>query len=334
MSAASKALTPNGTAGTARLAGVLLLGAVVIAPPLLWEGYALFKVSMTLSYAVILLGLNLLTGWTGQLSVGHGAFVAAGAYVAAITMSSLGLPFWAAIPLAAIACFVLGFLLGIPALRFEGHHLALLTFVLAICLPQILKAQGMAGITGGVSGIILTKPVPPAWFGLSEDVYLYCVSAVTFLLAFLVARDLGRGRIGRALLALREHPTAAAAMGIDVPFFKTMTFGISAAFAGAGGALGAVLVQYVSPDTYSLFLSISLLVGVVIGGLGLTSGALFGAVFIQYVPELAENVSSAIPWTVYGGLLIALVFLAPDGIAGTLARLGTVIRRRLGLVAG
>jgi branched-chain amino acid transport system permease protein len=309
--------------------GMFALFAGVIFPAFVMEGYQLFQVSMMLSYAVTLLGLNLLTGWTGQLSVGHGAFVALGAYVAAIAMKWFGVPYWAAIPLATVISFGIGYLFGIPALRFEGHHLALLTFVLAICLPQILKAPALAHITGGVGGITLLKPAPPAWFPFDEDHFLYLVSCVVFLIAFYFAWNVGRSRVGRALLAIREQPTAASAMGVNVPFFKTVIFGISAALAGAGGALGAVLVQYVSPESFSLFLSISLLVGVVVGGLGWTSGAIYGALFIQYVPSLAENVSKAVPWTVYGALLIALVFIAPDGIAGLIARASGAARTAL-----
>lgn len=301
--------------------GVVVLGAALAAPVLLMEGYQLFQASMMLSYAVTLLGLNLLTGWTGQISVGHGAFVALGAYVAAFVMTRFGIPYWLAIPLAACVSFGAGYLFGIPALRFEGHHLALLTFVLAICLPQILKAPALASLTGGVGGITLAKPAPPAWLPISDDLFLYGLSCVVFLVALFFAHNLGRSRIGRALLAIREQPTAASAMGINVPFFKTVTFGVSAGLAGAGGGLSAVLVQYVSPESFSIFLSVSLLVGVVVGGLGKTSGAIYGALFIQYVPTVAESVSKAVPWTVYGALLILLVFLAPNGIAGLVDRL-------------
>jgi branched-chain amino acid transport system permease protein len=314
------AITTAQTSPRSLGSGTLVLLAALAFPLVAMEGYQLFQVSMMLSYAVTLLGLNLLTGWTGQISVGHGAFVALGAYVAALLMKWFGLPYWLAIPAATIVSFAAGFLLGIPALRFEGHHLALLTFVLAICLPQVLKAPALSGVTGGVGGISFAKPMPPAWLPLDEDLYLYAVSCVVFLIAFYLAWNLGRSRIGRALLAIREQPTAASAMGVNVPFFKTMIFGISAAFAGAGGALSAVLVQYVSPESFSIFLSVSLLVGVVVGGLGWTSGAIYGAIFIQYVPTLAENVSKAIPWTVYGALLIAVVFIAPDGVAGLCAK--------------
>jgi branched-chain amino acid transport system permease protein len=299
---------------------ILLLAATCL--PFVLKGYQLFQVSLALSYAVTLLGLNLLTGWTGQISIGHGAFVAVGAYVAAFAVAKLGSPYVVAILLAIVICFAVGLAFGIPALRFEGHHLALMTFVLAIFLPQLLKAERFVPLTGGVNGITLKKPLPPEWLPVNSDLFLYMISCSILAVGFFLAWNLGRGRIGRALLAIREHPTAAAAMGVNVAFFKIMVFGISAAFAGAGGALGALLVQYVSPDSFTLFLSISLLVGIVVGGLGSVSGALFGGFFILFVPSIAENVSKAMPWTVYGAFLIALMFLAPDGIAGLVGRLG------------
>lgn len=293
-----------------------LVLACCLGAPLLFEGYQLFQVSLALSYAVALLGLNLLVGLNGQISLGHGAFFALGAYGAAIAIERLGLPYLATLPLAGAGCLALGFLFGLPALRFHGHYLALCTFALAVAVPQMLKAKQLEAWTGGVSGIVLSPPAVPEIPGLDTDRWLYVISAAVFLIALYAAWNLSQGRIGRALLAIKEQPTAAAAMGIDTALYKATTFGISAAFAGVAGALNAILVQFVSPDAFTIILSISLLTGIAIGGLGLVSGAIYGALFIQYVPNLAEQVSKAAPWAIYGLALIAVTLAMPRGIAG------------------
>lgn len=313
------------------LGSLALVLACCLAAPLLFEGYQLFQVSLALCYAVALLGLNLLVGLNGQISLGHGAFFAIGAYGAAVAIDRLGVPYWLTLPLSGALCLVLGFLFGLPALRFQGHYLALCTFALAVAVPQMLKAKQLEDWTGGVSGIVLSPPAVPQLPGLDTDRWLYAISAVVFLIALFAAWNLSQGRVGRALLAIKEQPTAAAAMGIDIALYKATTFGISAAFAGVAGALNAILVQFVSPDAFTIILSISLLTGVAIGGLGLVSGAIYGALFIQYVPNLAEQVSKAAPWAIYGLALIAVTLAMPRGVAGLVetacARLRTLSKR-------
>ncbi|NLD70643.1 MAG: branched-chain amino acid ABC transporter permease, partial [Limnobacter sp.] len=179
---------------------------------------------------------------------------------------------------------------------------------------------------GGVQGIVLMKPDPPfefALFGqpLSPDRWLYLFSLAIAVLMFVIARNLLRGRVGRALIAIRDHPIAAAAMGIDLPKFKTLAFGVSAAFTGVAGALGAVVVSFVAPDSFTVFLSIFLLVGVVVGGLASISGAIFGAIFIQFVPNVADEISKSAPWAIYGVFLIAFMLLMPSGVSGMLQKL-------------
>ncbi|MFT3818856.1 MAG: branched-chain amino acid ABC transporter permease [Rubrivivax sp.] len=289
--------------------------------PFLVKNYRVFQLNLVLVYAIAVLGLNLLTGYNGQISLGHGAFYAIGGYAAAILMERAGLPFWATLPAAALLCFALGFLMGFPALRLGGHYLALATLALALAVPQLLKHKAIEAWTGGVQGIVLTKPEPPfglRLFGqsLSADRWLYFFTLAVAALMFLLAWNLLRGRIGRALIAIRDHPIAAAAMGINLPLFKSLTFGFSAAFTGVAGALGAVVVAFVSPDSYGSFLSITLLVGVVIGGLASIPGAIFGAVFIQYVPNLADEISKSAPWAIYGAFLIVFMYLMPGGVMG------------------
>jgi len=307
-------------------AALLLVALLVL--PFLVKNYRVFQFNLVLVYAVAILGLNILTGYNGQISLGHGAFYAVGAYVAAVMMDKFGVPYWLTLPAAGLLCFVFGFLLGFPALRLGGHYLALATFGLALAMPQLLKYKKLEGMTGGVQGIVLTKPDAPftfALFGqpLSPDRWLYFFTLMVAALMFLVAWNLLRGRVGRALIAIRDHPIAATAMGINLPMFKSLAFGVSAAFTGVAGALGAIAVAFVSPDSFTVTLSIFLLVGVVVGGLASIPGAIFGAIFIQYVPNIADQISKSAPTAIYGVLLISLMYLMPTGVMGMVQKLWT-----------
>ncbi len=299
----------------------ILIAVVVVAAcalPFVVSSYRVFQFNLVLVYSIVLIGLNLLTGFNGQISLGHGAFYAIGAYVAAILMHHAGVPYWATVPAAGLTCFVAGCLFGLPALRLHGHYLALATFALGVAMPQILKYQGLEHWTGGVQGIVISKPKPPLGLPLTQDQWLYLFTLAIALLMFWIAWNLLRGRIGRAMVAIRDHPIAAEAMGINVAAVKTLTFGVSALYAGVGGALGAVVVQFVAPDSFVALLSISFLIGIVIGGLASISGAIYGALFIQFVPNIADQISRAAPWAVYGLFLLAFVFLMPTGVAGFL----------------
>jgi branched-chain amino acid transport system permease protein len=303
---------------------VAVLAAVLL--PFVLEDFRVFQLNLVLIYAIAILGLNILTGYGGQISLGHGAFFAVGAYTSAILISQVGMSTYLTIPIAAVVCLVLGVLMGFPALRLAGHYLALATFALAIATPQLLKYKGIEKWTGGVQGIMLDKPTPPFGFKLfgnelSEDRWLYLVILAIALGLFWLAHNLLFGRVGRAIVAIRDQPTAAAALGINLTFVKTATFGLSAAYTGIAGALSALAVAYIAPDSFPAFLSISLLVGVVVGGLGSISGAIFGALFIQFVPNVADEISKSAPWAVYGGMLLALAYVAPDGVMGILNKI-------------
>ena len=198
--------------------------------------YYMFMGQSMLIYGTAVLGLNLLIGFNGQISLGHSAFFAVGAYTTAILMNFAGLPYWATIPIAAVVCFGAGFLFGLPALKLEGHYLALATFTLAIAVPQLLKYKAIAGWTGGVGGLLLEKPDPPFNLPLSPDQYLYYLCLFVSMLMFWLVYNLLRGRSGRAMMAIRDHPMAAGTMGIDTALYKTVTFGISAAITGVAGS--------------------------------------------------------------------------------------------------
>lgn len=294
--------------------------------PFLLEDFRVFQLNLVLIYAIAILGLNILTGYGGQISLGHGAFYAVGAYTSAVLISQLGMSSYLTIPIAGVVCLVMGVLMGFPALRLAGHYLALATFALAIATPQLLKYKAIEHWTGGVQGIVLEKPVPPfqlVIFGndLSEDRWLYFVILAIAAVLFWMAHNLLSGRVGRAIMAIRDQPTAAAALGINLTFVKTATFGLSAAYTGIAGALSAMAVAYIAPDSFPAFLSISLLVGVVVGGLGSISGAIFGALFIQFVPNVADEISKSAPWAVYGAMLLALAYAAPNGVMGILKKI-------------
>ena len=301
-----------------RIGAPLLVLVLASFLPVLVTGYVLFQFTLVVIYAIALLGLNILTGYNGQISLGHGAFYAIGAYTVAILLDKTSVPYWLAVPIAGAVCLLAGFLFGIPALRLQGLYLALATFALAVATPQLLKFHGVEAWTGGVQGITVSRAQPPSNLPLDPDQWLYILSLGIAVLMFAIGWNFLRGRPGRTIMAIRDHPIAAASLGIHVARYKAITFGISAMYTGVAGALGALAAQFVSPDSFSFFLSISLLVGVVVGGLASLSGAIFGAIFIVYVPNLADEISKAAPWAIYGAVLIGCMYAMPRGIAGLL----------------
>jgi len=308
-----------------RLGGVLLVLAIAIALPFFTSDYRLFQATMALIMAIAVLGLNMLVGYNGQLSLGHGAIYALGAYTTAILIDQASFPWWATLPVAGLVCFVFGFLFGWPALRLKGHYLALATFALALATPQLLKYKLLEPWTGGVQGIVLTKPEAPAGWPISSDQWLYGITLAITALMFLLAWNVLRGRLGRATIAIREQPIAASAMGINVAYVKAMTFGISALYTGVAGALGAVAAAFVAPDSFGMFVSVFFLVGAVVGGLGTISGAIVGGIFIQFVPNVADQISKSAPSAIYALFLILSMYVMPLGFVGLLTKL---LRRR------
>ncbi len=311
-----------------RLVVPLVAFAVACVLPFVLGNYHVFQLTLVLVYAIALLGLNMLTGFNGQISLGHGAFYAIGAYTAAILMDKAGMPYWATIPIAGAVCGVAGFLFGLPALRLEGLYLAVATLALGVALPQILKHKSIEEWTGGVQGIVILKPDPPAWIALDQDQWLYFFTLAWVVVLFVVAWNLLRGRIGRAMIAIRDQPIAAQAMGVNTALVKSTTFGVSALYTGVAGALGAIAIQFVAPDSFTFFLSITFVVGVVVGGLASISGAFYGALFIQFVPNIADKLSKAAPWAIYGVILIAFMYVMPTGVAGFIRLLRMKWRRR------
>ena len=302
------------------------------------SNYRLFLVSTMIIAAIAVLGLNLLTGFNGQISLGHGAFYAVGAYTAAILMDKLNVPYYATLPAAAAVCFVVGYLFGQPALKLEGHYLALATFALALSVPQILKYKWLEDLTGGVQGIVLSKPEVPFDLPLNEDQWLYYYCLVTMIVLFWAANNMLNSRSGRAMMAIRDHYMAADTMGINTARYKTVTFGISAAYTGIAGALSASAIAFVAPDSFNFFLSIKFLIGLMVGGVGSLVGSVVGGIFYVLVDNSAQAISTYIKndlglqfdlsaYTIFGILLILLMYLMPQGIVGGVYMLFRRLRR-------
>ena len=310
-----------------RYVGITALLAIACALPFAVSGYRVSQFSQVLIYAIAMLGLNILTGFNGQISLGHGAFYAIGAYTAAILLDKTAIPYWATVPIAGAICLGAGFLFGLPALRLEGLYLALATFALAVATPQILKFKGFDHWTGGVQGIQVDAPAAPFGLPLNTDRWLYYFCLIWTMALFVVARNLLRGRTGRAIIAIRDHPLAAATMGVDTALYKSLTFGVSAMYTGIAGALGALLSAYVSPDSFPVSLSIKFLVGSVVGGIASISGAFIGAVFIEFTPNFADQISKAAPDAIFGMFLIGLMYLMPRGAIGVFDFIGIHLRR-------
>ncbi len=287
-------------------------------------------------YLVALTGLNILTGYTGQISLGHGAFMAIGGYTTAILMIDHGVKDIVTIPLAIVVAGVAGVLFGLPAARLSGLYLALATFAIAVATPAVIKK--FEGFTGGGSGVNLfgtpeltasLTPVKIIGFELNFNNWLYYLSWTVALIGYVMAWLILRGRTGRAFRAVRDSETAAVSSGISLTRTKVLAFGISAAYAGAAGALFAIATTFVNPDTFPVALSIFLLVGVVVSGLGSLTGLIVGAVFIQFMPLWAQSVSKSpgAPAVVYGVILILLILALPGGAAGLISRALQLTRR-------
>jgi branched-chain amino acid transport system permease protein len=315
-----------GSPARRNLAAAILL-AVAVVLPFVVRNFVVFQFTLALIYAIAILGLNLLTGFNGQFSLGHSAFFGIGAYTAAILMDQAGVPSWLTFPVAGLVCFGFGFLFGLPALRLEGIYLALATFALAVAMPQILKSSPLEPWTGGVQGIVIVKPDAPFGLPLSPDQWLYFLTLAIGGVLTLAAVNLVNSRTGRALIAIRDNATAARAMGINVALYKSLTFGVSALYTGVAGALSAIVVQFVAPDSFTFTLAIALFVGLVVGGVGWIPGALVGGLFILFVPNLAEQISKGLAGAVYGIILILVIYVMPSGAAGLLRLVAGGVRR-------
>jgi branched-chain amino acid transport system permease protein len=298
------------TLGTGTSLVVLTLLLIV---PLFVKNFIIFQMTMLLIYGVAVLALNILTGGSGQFSLGQSAFYAIGAYTSAILMEQYDVNYALTLPVAGVICFGAGFLFGQPALRLSGVYLALATFALATAMPQLLKLGYFEKWTGGVQGLVVTKPDAPFGLHMSQDVWLYYFTLVITVAIYVFSVNLLRSRSGRAFMAIRDNEIAASAMGVNVALYKTLAFGVSAGITGVAGGLGAIAVQFVAPDSYTIQFAIALFLGMVVGGVGWLPGSFIGSAFIIFVPNIAENISKGLSGAVFGVLLFLVIFLMPHG---------------------
>ena len=291
-------------------------------------------------FFIAIVGLNLLTGYTGQISLGHGALMAVGGYTtAALMVHEHWRDVWT-IPLAGLTAGVVGFLIGLPALRLSGLYLAMATFAFAVAMPSLLRK--FSGLTGGGQGLRMLEDAPLQITGLSGTVtifghsmtqnhFLYYLAWGIGLVGFLIAWLLVRSGVGRTFRAVRDSEVAATSAGINLAWTQTFAFAISGVYAGVAGGLLATQNQIVNPLTFTFLLSIVLLVGTVVGGLGSLPGMVVGAFFVEYLPDVSTHVSTApgVPDFVYGAAIIVVMILLPTGVGGLLKRVARPLTTRL-----
>jgi branched-chain amino acid transport system permease protein len=305
------------------LASLLVVAAVLCVLPFVLSDYNVSLAAQVGIFFVAVLGLNILTGYTGQISIGHGAFMAIGGYTTAVMSRDHHTNLVVTMLMAFAICFVVGLIVGLPALRFSGVYLALVTFALAVSIPNIPNQYST--FLGGVGGVQVqeSQTVSNLWIYVAA----WSCSAILFVVAWLILR----GRVGRAFRAIRDSEIAAVASGVELPVYKTLAFGISAAYAGVAGSLFVLATNgFAQPSEFGVFLSLQLLIGAAIAGLGSLWGVLAGAAFVGLLPQ----VSTSVPVigaehgrdVIFGAAVILVMLLLPDGFAGLVARLRRLAR--------
>jgi branched-chain amino acid transport system permease protein len=314
--------------------GVFVVAVALV--PLALDDFQASEFAYVAIYAIAIAGLNILTGYTGQISLGHGAFMALGGYTTAILAARHGVPYGWTIPLAGLVGGVAGLVAWIPVSRITGLYLALVTFGFAAAMPALLRT--FPGLTGGSTGLGFDLVRAPGWTGLSANDWLYYVCWAIALVLLAAALLLVRGRLGRTFRAIRDSEVAATSFGVHLPFYRTLAFALSGVYAGIAGSLFAIAnLSYVSPDSYRPQLSVLLVVGAVVAGLGSVWGVVFGAALLEFLqlhtPDVVKGINwmfhlhldpraAGVPDAIFGGILVAVVLLAPRGAAGALRRLG------------
>jgi branched-chain amino acid transport system permease protein len=323
-----------------RALGLALFVAVVFYVPFRISDFRASEFALIGVYFIAILGLNILTGYTGAISLGHGAFMAIGAYTTAILVADHGMRDLWTIPIAGLVAAAAGFAFGLPALRLSGPYLALATFGIAVATPIVIKK--FDGFTGGSGGINLFEAegitgLPefivtlPGGHQLSFNDWLYYLTWTIALVLFVVAWAIHHSRLGRSLRAIRDNELAAAASGVWLASHKTLAFTLSAFYAGIAGALLAISAFSVQPGAFPVERSIALLVGLAVGGLGSLLPLVAGAAFLVFLPQWAQDISKApgVPSVIYGGVLILLMMVLPTGVGGLLRRVTGPLTSRL-----
>lgn len=297
-----------------------LVWAVVIALlmvlPVMAGSYATFLISLLAVYALVSIGLNLLMGYTGQISAGHAGFLAIGAYFTTIvTIRAEWMPCFLVILLAGLFTGIIGFLLGIPILRLRGFYIAMATLAFGVVVSQIILHW--SSLTGGDDG--LSVPVASMMgFRLDTAFKLYYFILLVTLFLTILALNLVKGYIGRAFIALRESEIAAQTIGVDLAKYKTVAFALSAFYTGVAGGLFAYLITYLSPDAFTLQLSIDFIAMIVIGGLGSILGSIIGAVILTGMQQVLAGLQD-FQVLIFGICLIVFMIFMPRGITGMIS---------------
>ncbi|MCY4163078.1 MAG: branched-chain amino acid ABC transporter permease [bacterium] len=315
------------------------------------------NLSHAIALMVAILGLNIATGYSGQLSLGHSFFVGSGAYLTAVLVNDFHWSYFSTLVVVVPALFLFGVVFGLPALRIQGLYLGLLTFAVGAVFPSIVRLEEIADRTGASNGLLIDSDlVAPSWAPLdtlarwlhsvpglsgrvpdgltsrqSEAVYKYFLLIIVALGCFWLVRNILAGRVGRALMAVRDNPLGAAANGINLPAYKTLSFGLSAAVGGVAGTMYAMQSGFLGPDEFGFNLAILLIVGMIVGGSATLHGAVAGGLVIQFVPHWASQ-TQTVPGTdialqgpyggvILGALLVAIVFALPGGAATGFGRI-------------
>jgi branched-chain amino acid transport system permease protein len=303
----------RGTAGWAAVVLLLAgLGALPFILPAVGWSYLIFVCVLMAANVVVAVGLNLLVGYTGLISLGHAGFVAIGAYASGLLTSRVGLPWYAAWVGGAAITGVFGFLVGLPALRLTGPYLTIATLGFGIAVYQILT--NWTDLSGGRMGLPvqqLSLGIP----GLTATQQLYYVAVATAVLLSWIAYNLARSHIGRAFVAIRDSDIAAEVTGVNLTWYKTLSFAISAAYAGVAGAIVAQALRHLEPQAFTFLESITYFAMIVVGGLGTISGAIIGAVLLTLLPTYLSGLKQWVP-IVYGAVIILMMAVEPTGIYG------------------
>jgi branched-chain amino acid transport system permease protein len=293
---------------TSNLIWAIFVAFIIILPNLISDFWT-YALCLAGIYSIGTLGLNILTGFTDQVSLGHASFVGIGAYTTAILSHKIGFPFWLTMPSAIFISSLVGFMLGLPCLRLKGLYLAVATLAFAWAIPEIILKW--SSLTGGYSGIsIETLKI----FGISLESHIWFYYITLFILCLLVwvTFNILNSKFGRAFIALRDSEEGAKAMGINISIYKTLAFVLCSAFAGIAGNLYTYLVGTVTPYDFGFYMSIYFLVAVIIGGMGSIPGSILGGAFITFVPLFSSALRN-LPNIIYGGMLILVVLLLPGG---------------------
>lgn len=309
--------------GLAVLVGLAFMGSMT-------NSFQVGLLTQALIYASAIAGLNLVTGYTGMLSIGHSAFFGIGAYTTGILVSEHNWNPLLTLIVSFLICFVFGLIVGLPALRIRGINLALVTLALAVAFPELIDR--FPGLTGGTLGlnVNLTQLLPPHWTGIgiqNRFEYYYWIAAVVLALVLVLCSNLTRGRTGLAMRATRDRETAATAVGINLAWIKVYTFGISAAITGVAGSAFAMYLGSLSADSsFTLILSITLITGLVIGGVATVVGPIVGGLAVIYIPHWTEGLRQGqTEGLFFGTILIILMFVMPDGLMGLLKRMSRFV---------